>query len=187
MDIELEKMNAWQLSIVAAVGVGLMLAGYKIKKIAFFIIWFLIGWTLMGYLMPVINSSVPDIATNELYQWLLPLAGGLLLALLGFSIEKLCLGGVAFGLTMIITAQYFGTEMQTLLIGAIIGVVVSGLAVTLMKPAIIIATSVAGAYLLTMALLYLFPEISEEVFYWPMLIGGGAIGSLFQFATTKRD
>ncbi|MDO4611592.1 MAG: hypothetical protein Q4B34_01905, partial [Candidatus Saccharibacteria bacterium] len=166
---------------------GLMLAGYKIKKIAFFVIWFVIGWTLMEYLMPIINSAVAEIAANGMMQWLLPLCGGLIVALLGFSIEKLCVGGICFGLVVMITAQYFGTEIQTLIIGAILGVVAAGLAVTLMKPAIIVATSVAGAYLTTMSLISIFPEISEQVFYWPMLIGGSVIGSVFQFLTTRRD
>lgn len=187
MNTELAKLEQWQLWVVAAVGLGLMLAGYQIKKVAFFIIWFLIGWTLMGYLMPVIASFLPDVATNSLFEWLLPLAGGLLLAMLGFSIEKLCVAGACFALVIMITIQYFGTEMQTILVGAIVGVIAAGAAVNLMKPAIILATSVGGAYFLTMALLFLFPQISEATYYWPMLIGGSAIGSIFQFLTTKHS
>ncbi len=185
--VDFVNMEVWQLWIALALGVGLMLAGLKIKKIAFFFIWFLIGWTLMGYLMPVLNSSVAEIAANSMMQWLLPICGGLLLGLLGFTIEKICVAGICFGLVMMITAQYFGTDMQTLAIGAIVGVVVAGASGALVKPAIIIATSVAGAYLATMALLFLFPGISEQTFYWPMLIGFSAIGSIFQFATSRRS
>lgn len=136
--------------------------------------------------MPTINGAVPEIAGNDLYQILLPLGGGLLLALMGFSIEKLCVGGICFALTMVITVRYFGTDMQVLAIGGVVGVLLAGLSVKLIKPAIIIASSVAGAYAVTLAVLALFPDISEEVFYFPILGGLSAVGALFQFATTKK-
>lgn len=170
---------------MAGLGLAVLLFGYRIKKIAFFIIWFILGYNLMEFLMPTINSAIPQIVENQLYQILLPIGGGLLLALLGFSIEKLCVGGICFGLVMIITVQYFGTEMQTLAIGGVVGIIAAGAAVMLMKPAIIIATSLAGAYALTLAVLAL-TELSAGLYYWPMIIGVTVIGSIFQFATTKR-
>lgn len=174
-----------ELLIMAGLGLAVLLFGYRIKKIAFFIIWFILGYNLMEFLMPTINSAIPQIVENQLYQILLPIGGGLLLALLGFSIEKLCVGGICFGLVMIITVQYFGTEMQTLAIGGVVGIIAAGAAVMLMKPAIIIATSLAGAYALTLAVLAL-TELSAGLYYWPMIIGVTVIGSIFQFATTKR-
>ena len=172
--------------IMAAVGLALMLFGYRIKKIAFFLIWFILGYNLMQFLMPIINSSVSQIADSNLYQMLLPIAGGLLLALMGFSIEKICVGGICFALVVMITARYFGTEIQTLAIGGIIGVIAAAAAVTMMKPATIIATAVAGAYAATMAILAFFPDINGEVLYFPILGALSAIGAIFQFATTKR-
>ena len=77
-----------ELLIMAGLGLAVLLFGYRIKKIAFFIIWFILGYNLMMFLMPVINGAVPQIADSQLYQVLLPIGGGLLLALLGFSIEK---------------------------------------------------------------------------------------------------
>ncbi len=174
------------MMVMGAIGLALMFFGYRIKKAAFFLIWFILGYNLMSFLMPTINNLVPEIATNTLYQTLLPIAGGLLLALMGFSIEKLCVGGICFALVMVITVRYFGTEMQTLAIGGIIGVIAAGTAVTLMKPATIVATAVAGAYAITLATLALFPDISEEVFYFPMLGGLSLLGSVTQFLTTKR-
>ena len=171
--------------ILAIVGLLLLVCGYRIKKIAFFIIWFLLGYQLVVFLMPTLNNMVPQIAENVLWQNLLPVGGGLLLALLGFSIEKLCVGGICFALVMTITAQYFGTEIQTLAIGAIVGVIAAGAAVMLMKPAIIVATSAAGGYALTMVILAAFTGISLETFYWPILLGSTAVGSVIQFATTK--
>lgn len=180
---KLEIPEAW---VMLGLGVLVLLFGYRIKKIAFFIIWFILGFNLMGLVMPLINQNVTEVANSELYQILLPIAGGLLLALLGFSIEKLCVGGICFALAMLITVQYFGTEVQTLAIGGVVGVIAAGLAVTLMKPATIIATAVAGAYALTLAIMRFDTGINFEVFYWPMIIGLAAVGAIFQFMTTKR-
>ncbi len=171
---------------MAAIGLALMFFGYRIKKVAFFLIWFILGYNLVEFLMPTLESLVPQIVENDLYQILLPIGGGLLLALLGFSIEKLCVGGICFALVMVITVRYFGTEMQTLAIGGVVGIIAAGAAVMLMKPAIIVATAVAGAYVVTLAILALFPDISREIYYFPILGGLSAIGSVFQFLTTKR-
>ena len=180
------KMEIYELLIFIALGLTVLLFGYRVKKIAYFIIWFILGYNLMGFLMPTVNNMVPEIAGNSLYQLLLPIAGGLLLALLGFSIEKLCLGGICFALVMIVTVRYFGAEMSTLAIGGVVGVIAAGAAVMIMKPATIVATAVAGAYALTLAIFALATEINQEAYYWPMLIGLSVIGSIFQFVTTKR-
>ena len=87
---------------------------------------------------------------------------------------------------MVISARYFGTDIQTLAISAIVGIIAAGVGVTLMKPATILATAAAGAYALTLAILALFPEINQETSYWPMIIGMGILGAMFQFLTTKR-
>ena len=89
------------------------------------------------YLMGPINGWMPQIAGDALWQNLLPIAGGLLLALFGLTIEKLCVAGIVLGVTMMITTQYFGTDTQTLLIGLVVGVILAGVAVAMMKPAII--------------------------------------------------
>lgn len=182
----LDKLGIPEAIIMLGLGAVVLLFGYRIKKIAFFIIWFILGFNLVMWLLPTINDLVPDIAASELYQTLLPIGGGVLLALLGFSIEKLCVGGICFVLTMLITIQYFGTDMQVLAIGGIVGVLVAGFAVMVMKPATIIATAVAGAYALTLAIMKLNAEIDFGAMYWPMLLGIAAAGSIFQFLTTKR-
>ena len=167
-------------------GLAVVLFGYRIKKVAFFIIWFLLGYIGITYLMPEITKLAPEVGNNDLWRNLIPIGAGLLLALLGFSIEKLCLGGICFVLTMLISVQYFGTEMQTLAISAVVGIVLAGAAVMLMKPATIVATSGAGAYAITLALLALMPHFDQAAYYWPLIIGITVIGSVFQFFTTKR-
>ena len=187
MDLDLTHYETWQMWAVGGAGLALMLIGYKIKKIAFFIIWFLLGYIASRYLLPIINSALPEVAESNFWQGLIPILGGLLLGLMGFMIEKICLGGAVFGLTLLMTAQYFGTEIQTMVIGGIIGAVLGGVAVMMMKPATIIATSIAGGYALTLAILALAPELDVETWFWPMIVGFGALGSLIQFISCKHD
>ncbi|MBO7131727.1 hypothetical protein J6V85_00460 [Candidatus Saccharibacteria bacterium] len=179
-------LEIYESLVMAAVGLAVLLFGYRLKKVAFFIIWFLIGYNIMLVLMPIINGAVPQIAGDSLYQTLLPIAGGVLLAMLGFSIEKLCVAGICFFLVMLIVIQYFGTDVVTLVIGAIIGAVAAASATALMKPAIIIATSVAGAWALTLALLNIFPVIDASIFFLPFIAAFAILGAIFQFATTKH-
>ena len=183
----IQRLEIYELLIFIALGLAVLLFGYRIKKVAFFIIWFLLGFNLTMWLMPALNNMVPQIVGNELWQNLLPIAGGLLLALLGFTIEKLCVGGICFLLVMLLTIQYFGTEMLTLAIGAIVGIIVASTAVTMMKPAIIIATAVAGSYALTLTIFAFFSEsLSFDIFYWPILIVIASVGTVFQYLTTKN-
>ncbi len=185
MDI-IENFQVPELIIMLGLGLAVLLFGYRLKKIAFFAIWFLLGFCGVMYLMPTIEQMWPEVATTELYKNLIPIAGGLLLALLGFSIEKLCVGGICFAIVMLAAVQYFGTEMQTLAIAAVVGIIAAGAAVMLMKPATIIATAVVGAYAITIAILALAPDISQETYYWPLIGGLGVLGSVFQFFTTKN-
>lgn len=139
----------------------------------------------MQNFMPTLNSWVPQIAGSQLWQILMPIAGGILLAFLGLSIEKLCVAGIVFGLTMVITMKYFGTDVPTLAVGAIIGLVLGGIAVNMMKPAIIIATSLAGAYCLTVALLTWIPSINPTIFYFPILAILTIVGCVMQSGSTR--
>lgn len=187
IDLDLSHYEQWQMWAVGGAGLALLLLGYKLKKPAFFVVWFLLGYILTGYLMPIINGAVPEIANNEMWQNLLPIAGGLLVGLMGFTIEKICLGGACMGLTLMMTAQYFGTDIQTMAIGGIIGAILAGVAVIMMKPATIIATSVAGGYALTLAILAIVPDLDKELLFWPMILGLAAAGAVVQFLTTRHD
>lgn len=179
-------METYEPILLIALGLAVLFFGYRIKKIAFFLIWFLLGFNLATFLMPNINNMAPQIVNDALWQNIIPIAGGLLLAMLGFSIEKLCVGGICFVLVMLMAVNYFGSDVSTLAIAGIIGVIAAGAAVTLMKPATIIATSVAGGYALVLAIFALFPTINKEIFFFPIIGGLALIGTLFQFATTKH-
>lgn len=180
-------METYELIFAIILGLLLLFAGYRIKKIAFFIVWFLIGhYIMVTYLMSLINQAVPQIASEPLWQNLLPIAGGLLLALLGFSIEKLCVAGATLGVTMMVTTQYFGTETQTLLIGLVIGVILAGVSTMMIKPAFVVATSAAGAYLLTISIIQLVTVTNLQPYYFLILIALATIGIITQFSTTKH-
>ena len=179
-------METYELIFAAILGILLLIAGYRIKKITFFIAWFLIGHYIMTtYLMGPINNAVPQIVGDPLWQNLLPIAGGVLLGCLGFTMEKLCVAGITLGVTMMVTTQYFGTEIQTLLIGLVIGVILAGVATAMMKPAYIVATSALGAYLLTIVLLQIVTAIDLKPYYFLILIAFAAIGVITQFSTSK--
>ena len=180
-------METYELIFAIIIGHLLLLAGYRIKKITFFIAWFIIGYYIMEtYLLGIINNAVPQIANDAIYQNLLPLAGGVLMGCLGFTLEKLCVAGITLGVTMMITTKYFGTDVTTLLVGLVIGVILAGVATALMKPAYIVATSAMGAYLLTIALIGLVTAIDLNPYYFLILIALAAIGIITQFSTTKH-
>lgn len=184
--MDFSQLAPYELMIMAGLGLLVLLFGLRIKKIAFFIVWFLLGFTLMNYLMPaLINPAVPEIANSSLWQTLLPIGGGVIVGLLGFTVEKICVGGIAFLLVILLAMQYFGTDLQTMAIAGIIGIVASGVAVHMINPATIVATSLAGSYVITMSILTWFPDISYEIYYFPMLIGIAVVGTIFQFYTTK--
>ncbi len=182
---ELENLSTPEIALVGLVGLVLMFGGYRIKKIAFFLLWFVLGFYITTLALPNFESVLPDSFRPDLVYAIGPILGGLLLAMLGFSIEKLCVSGACFALVMLITAQYFGTGMETMMAGGIIGVVAAGAATMLMKPAAIVATSLAGAYTLTMVLIALVPGFDANAMFFPSLIGFTVIGSTVQFLTTK--
>ena len=186
MHMNLSQFTTTELIIMILAGLAVLLFGYRIKKAAFFIIWFIIGINLMQFLTPWLTNVAPDIMGNELWRNLLPIAGGLLLALMGFTIEKICFGGIVFALTMMIAAQYFGTEVNTLIISAVVGIILAGVAVMLMKPAIIVATALAGAYVVTLGVLYWASNLSPETAFFPLLIGITATGAVFQSINAKH-
>ena len=72
MDIEVIKQYEAIIAIVA--GVFLCLFGYRIKKVAFVIIWFLIGYLLAQYI-------ITDMNIDEIWRQIIPIAAGVLFGL----------------------------------------------------------------------------------------------------------
>ena len=88
MNFDLSFISGYEAIIAIALGVFLALYGYKLKKVAFVLIWFVIGFYLM-------TLAAPHITSDPTLQELLPIGAGVLLSVLGFSIERLCIFAVA--------------------------------------------------------------------------------------------
>ena len=182
-------MENYEVILALILGAFVCLFGYKLKKIVFFIAWFIIGYTLMTHLMPFINDSMPAIRESDLWQFLLPIAGGLLLSLLGFSIEKLCVGLLAFFTTLAVAINQFGISGEVIGIACILGVILGALAVNMMKPATIAITPIAGSFVITDAVLTIFPSIGGRgsLYALLMIVGIAVVGAVFQFTNTKHN
>ena len=179
-------LTNYELVFTIIIGLLACFFGYRIKKITFFVLWFLLGFNLVRFFLPTITGWFPAIEGSALWENLLPICGGLLLSLIGFTIEKLCVSGLCFFLVMLIGIRYFGTDTPVLLITAVVGVIAGALAVRLMKPSVIALTAVAGAYALTNVLFSFIPELDRVLLYLPSLAGIAVIGAIFQVTTTKH-
>lgn len=186
MEEIIQNLSNTELIIMLVLGIVVMLVGYRIKKVAFFVAWFLLGFIGTTYLMPQISNLWPEIGNSQLYQTLITIGGGLIVAMMGFSIEKLCVAGICFALTILVSIQFFGNGVETIGISAVVGLAIGSAAVVLMKPATIVATSGVGAYATTIALIMSVSGITQNEFYWPMLLGFTAVGSTIQFLTTRN-
>lgn len=179
-------MENYEAIIALVLGLFVCLFGYRLKKIVFFIAWFIIGYIITQKLLPTINTYIPQVSGEAFWQGIIPVFGGLLLSILGFSIEKLCVSLLCFFAVISIAFTQFGVSWEVFGIAAVIGVVAGGLAVTMMKPATIIVTAIIGASVAADAFLALATDIPSATYYMPILIGAAIIGSIFQFANVKH-
>lgn len=118
--------------------------GYKLKKIALFIIWFIIGYQL-GKMIPA--SAVNN---DQLWMTVLPLATGLLASMLSLSIERLCVsllaGAVGFFATINLGFGGVYTFMPNVVVAIAVAVVLGCIAVAAIKPMSILVTAISGGY-----------------------------------------
>lgn len=175
-----------ELILGIALGIILCFFGYRLKKIAFAIAWFLIGYTLAAYVAPgLVHNLMPQLENPDLWITVLPLAVGLLLSLMGLSIERLCVSTLAFIAVVAIAIHQFGFSWPLLGVASILGVVAGMIAVSMMKPAIIIITAVIGAQGIAAGLLSAIAAI-PAVAYMPILVVLAIVGAVFQFRNTKN-
>ena len=138
--------------IAIIIGLILAFAGYRLKRIAMSIIWFVIGYSIMG-------QFAPNLIEDPFWQMILRIAAGAILSMIGLSIEKLA---VSFTTGVVVTwfiIQHFGpvTDWTLPCIAIAIGVVAGTIAVWAMKPAVIVFTGIEGANLLATNILALIP------------------------------
>lgn len=178
-------MEQFELIISIIIGLFLCFFGYRMKKIAFFIAWFAVGFMLTKSLMPWLSESLNFLGDYESWQSIFAILGGLLLSLVGFSIEKLCLsllcvvGAVAIGINQ------YGLNLEVVLISIIIGVIIGAFSVRLIKPVTILITAAAGAALIVPAVLSFFPTLVDPQYNILVIAGLAFVGAICQLTTTK--
>ena len=124
----MEELLKYEALIAIAIGVFLCLFGYRIKKVAFIVIWFIIGYYLA-------SLAMPHITDDQTWQQLVPIGIGILTGMLGFSIEKFCIFAVAaFTVSTTIIEAFRMTEIFQIGLAIAAGVIVGCIAVSLIKP-----------------------------------------------------
>lgn len=173
------SFSSYEALIAIAIGIFVCLFGYKLKKVAFAIIWFVIGYYLA-------SLAVPHITSDANLQIVLPIAAGAILSVIGFSLERLCIFGIAafaVATTIIDLFQLTDTLWIALAIGA--GVVAGCIAVAFIKPLGILTTALSGAKLIAKYSVIQLSLSHNPYFFWILLVAAVA-GSLFQFKNCKH-
>lgn len=146
--------------VAILIGVVLAFGGYRLKRIAMSIIWFVIGFSLVAHF-------APNLIADPFWQMVLQIAVGAILALVGISIEKLAVSLTAGIVVTWFIIQHFGPVTSWVLpcIAIACGVVAGTIAVWMMKPAIIIFTAIEGANLIASNVVSLLPENIASIPY----------------------
>ena len=115
----MEDILKYEAVISIIIGIVMCFFGYRIKKVAFIVIWFIIGYYLA-------NLAVPHITSDPTWSKLIPVGVGLVTGMLGFSIEKFCIFAIAaFTVATTIIETFQLTELL------MIGLAIAHLGVTL--------------------------------------------------------
>ena len=178
-NLNLNTFAGYEALIAIALGVFLCLFGYKLKRVAFVIIWFVIGYYLMSLV-------APKIVADPTWQQILPIAAGVVLGVLGFSIEKLCIFAVAaYAVSTTLIDTFLITDPLYIALAIAAGVIVGVIAVKLIKPVGIITTAFSGAKLIAK---YSIAELA--IAHYPnfpiILLATAVIGMFFQFKSCKH-
>lgn len=167
-------------AVALIVGLFLLFFGYRVKKIAITIIWFIVGFWL-------VSQFIDKVVADQTWQLILECVGGLVLGMFGMTIERFAVFvtvGAAFGLSII---QNFGpvTDWTLPAIAVAVGVVAGVVGVWLIKPMIILATSVEGSSLVVANALTLM-NIAKPEWYPILFLAIAAVGAIFQWNNCKN-
>ena len=169
------------------IGLVLMFAGYRLKRLAMSLIWFVIGYNLVGHF-------APNIIEDPFWQMILQGAVGVLLSMIGLSIEKFAVAATT-GVAVFWLAMQRTPIMNVGMIYAAIFValVAAGFSVRLMKPALIVITAITGANIIASDLVNIIPAeviirtgFEAGVISAVLFVALAFIGTLFQFKNTKN-
>ena len=158
--------------------------GYNLKKFAFAILWFIVGYKLTLLATPHIAPYFGEL--DPLFLQLLPLAVGLLCSLIGTAIERTCIAILSFGLVMYLALNLMQNgvipyNLMYIGIALIIGAAVSTISVRFIKPAIIIFCAIIGAQEIATALPMLIPAIAAPSVSLITTTVITILGAVFQF------
>jgi hypothetical protein len=182
----MENIDPNIITPIVAIIIGLILAfaGYRIKRIAMAIIWFVIGYTL-------VKTYLPNLIEDPFWQTILQIAAGAILSMIGLSIEKLAVSLTAGAVvTMFIIKNFGPVENWTLpAIAIACGVVAGVIAVWMMKPAVILFTAIHGANLIAINIMTFLPDdVIANIPYLQIVIFAviATAGTIFQWNNTKN-
>ncbi|MBR6166470.1 hypothetical protein IKQ65_02440 [Candidatus Saccharibacteria bacterium] len=179
MNIDLSFLSGYEALIAIAIGVFLALFGYKLKRVAYVIIWFVIGYYLASLV-------VPHITADPTWQKLIPICAGVVLGVFGFSLEKLCIFAVAtFAVSTTIIDAFQLTDVLWIALAIAAGVIVGVIAVSFIKPLGIITTALSGGKLIAKYSVLQF-SLAHNPNFLIILAVSAAIGILFQFKNCKH-
>ena len=162
------------------IGALLLFFGYRIKKIALTIIWFILGYY-------IVSLFVDKIVADEIWQTILCCVGGLVISMFSMTIEKLAIFiAVAASFTLAVI-QAFGPITNWILpaIAVAIGVVAGVIATWFIKPMFIVASAIAGARLVDANGLALIGGEATN-YYLLVFIVLAVFGALFQWRNCKH-
>lgn len=176
--------NIFVPGAIISIILGLLVCffGYKIKKIAFFIVGFIIGYNL--------GLKVPSewYAGNDIITMILPFLTGLLLSLVALTAEKICVSLIVGVFVFFAAINFQGGAFtpQTIIIAAIAAAIAGCIAGFLVKPASIIATAIIGAYYVGINTVGLgIPYVTYTPFFYIITCVLAVLGMLYQFKKNK--
>ena len=113
------------------------------------------------------------------------------MSLIGISVERVCIFLIGIGLTLITYFNFVDSgvlELSWLTFGIaiIVGCVVGTVAISIMRPAIILLTSYAGGTQLASYIISLIPAISNPTTSLIITIIMVVVGAFYQFHSTKH-
>lgn len=179
INLDFSSLAGYETLIAIAIGIFLCLFGYKLKRVAYVIIWFAIGYYLMTLVAPRFTSD---------HNWLtiLPILSGIILGVFGFSLEKICIFAVATYAVSTTLIDAFQVDNPLFIGLAIAGGVLIGIAaVKFIKPFGIITTAFSGAKLIAKYSLMALP-LTHYPYFLIILLAAAVIGILYQFKSCKH-
>lgn len=165
--------------LLIVVGALFALFGYKIQKLTLTLVCFLLGYTIS-------NAICPNFISDTLIITIINIVVGLIIAALGFKIEKLAVSATVSYLVYTSLNTYAGIIPIELdfIAKSIISLVCGMASLLLIKPILILVTSIGGVSILLSGLTT-YITIPNDIYMIVVLVAIG-LCAIIQFKTNKR-